>query len=119
MTLEVSNFVTVANENDVPEGSMFGVAVSGKPILLSKIGGKIYAMDAVCSHMNGYLPKGELRDHTVICPVHKAQFDIATGKVTKNVPWLIKVLAHKEATELHSYEVEIVAGQVRLKISSS
>jgi hypothetical protein len=63
MTLEATNFIAVAREDEVPEGSMFGVAVSGKPILLSKIGGKIYAMDAVCSHMNGYLPKGELRDH--------------------------------------------------------
>ena len=90
--------------------------MSGNPILLSKISGKIYAMNAVCSHMNGYLPKGELRDHTVICPVHKAQFDIATGKVVKNVPWLIKVVAHKEASELRTYEVETVAGEVRLKI---
>lgn len=110
------SFVTVCKEDEVHEGSMFGVAVAGNPILLSKIGGKIYATDAICSHYNGYLPRGELRDHAVICPVHKAEFDVATGKVAKNVPWLIKSATHKEATDLRTYEVETVAGEVRLKI---
>lgn len=72
-------FVTVARADEVPEGSMFAVAIGGNAIVLSKIGGKIYAMDAVCSHYNGYLPRGELKanhpnpgSYTVICPVHKA-----------------------------------------------
>lgn len=110
------NFVTVAREDQIPEGSMFGVAVAGNPILLSKIGGKIYAMDAVCSHYYGYLPKGELRDHTVICPVHKAQYDINTGKVVKNVPGLMKLAARREATDLRTYEVEVVDNSVRVKV---
>jgi nitrite reductase/ring-hydroxylating ferredoxin subunit len=116
MPLEAANFVTVAREDEVPEGSMLGVAVAGNAILLSKIGGKIYAMEAVCSHYYGYLPKGELRDHAVICPVHKAQYDIATGRVTKNVPALMKLAGHRTATDLRIYEVETVAGDVRVKI---
>jgi nitrite reductase/ring-hydroxylating ferredoxin subunit len=112
----IESFVTVCREDDVPEGSMYGVAVAGNPILLSKIGGKIFAVSAVCSHYNGYLPKGELRDHTVICPVHKAQFDIATGKVVKNVPALMKLAMHKEATDLRTFEVQTVEGNVRIKV---
>lgn len=92
---------------------MFGVAVSGNPILLSKIGGKIYAMDAARSHYYGYLPRGTLRDHTVICPVHKAEYDIATGKVVKNVPALMKLVMHRVATDLRTYEVE---GSVRIRV---
>ncbi len=111
-----ANLVTVAREDDIPEGSMFGIAVRGRPILLTKIGGKFYAMDAVCSHYYGYLPRGELRDHTVVCPVHKAQFDISTGKVLKNVPGLLKLATHREATDLHTYEVELVQGDVRIKV---
>ncbi len=60
--MDQGNFITVAREDEVREGSMFGVAIAGNPILLSRIGGKIYAMDAVCSHYYGYLPRGELRD---------------------------------------------------------
>ncbi|MDA4122029.1 MAG: Rieske 2Fe-2S domain-containing protein [Thaumarchaeota archaeon] len=109
-------FVPVAREDEVHEGSMLGVAVGGTAILLSKIGGKIYAMDAVCSHMSGYLPRGELRDHTVVCPVHKAQYDIETGKVLKNVPALMKLLMHKEATDVKTYEVKVVDNAVLLKV---
>jgi 3-phenylpropionate/trans-cinnamate dioxygenase ferredoxin component len=73
-------------------------------------------MDAICSHLYGYLPKGELRDHTVICPVHKVQYDIATGKVLKNVPALMKLASHREATDLRSYQVETVNGDVLVRI---
>jgi 3-phenylpropionate/trans-cinnamate dioxygenase ferredoxin subunit len=112
--------------DDIHEGSMFGVAVAGNPILLSKIGGKIYAMDAVCSHFYGYLPRGELKigyqpngkrmDNAVVCPVHKAQFEVTTGKVLKNVPGLMKLASHREATDLRTYEVEVVDGNVSVKV---
>src|SRR5271169_4125339 len=105
---------------------MFGVAVAGNAILLSKIGGKIYAMDAVCSHYHGYLPRGELKaghlgkgqvnDRTVVCPVHKAEFEITTGKVVKNVPTLMKLATRREATDLRTYEVEVVDNDIRVKV---
>jgi len=113
------SFVAVAKEGSVSEGSMYGVAVAGNAIVLSKIGGRIYAMDAVCSHYNGYLPKGELvaaGRNTVICPVHKAQFDAATGKVLKNVPGMLKLATHKEATDLRTYEVQVVDGDVQIRV---
>jgi nitrite reductase/ring-hydroxylating ferredoxin subunit len=128
MSIERSkgSFVTVAREGQIQEGSMFGVAVDGKAILLSKIAGKIYAMDAVCSHYNGYLPKGELSsgylpsgkvdNHAVVCPVHKAQFEATTGNVLKNVPALLKLATHREATDLRTYEVEVVDDSVRIKV---
>jgi 3-phenylpropionate/trans-cinnamate dioxygenase ferredoxin subunit len=124
--LSENSFVTVAREDDVREGSMFGVAVAGKPIMLSKIGGKVYAMDAVCSHYNGYLPKGELRTeylpngqlggHPVVCPVHKAQFEVTTGKVVKNVPGLLKLATHRDATDLRTYEVKVVDKSVQIRV---
>jgi nitrite reductase/ring-hydroxylating ferredoxin subunit len=119
-------FISVASEDDVREGSMFGVAVDGKAILLSKVGGKIYAVDAVCSHYNGYLPNGQLNaspspdggagGHAIVCPVHKAQFEATTGKVLKNVPALLKLATHREATDLRTYEVEVVDKSVRIRV---
>lgn len=61
-------FVQVARMNDVSEGAMVSSMVSGNPILISRIGGDLYAMDAICSHSYGYLPKGELKSNVVICP---------------------------------------------------
>jgi len=105
---------------------MFGVAVGGKPILLCRIGGRIFAVDAVCSHYGGYLPSGELKtEHSgdgrglvypIVCPVHKAQFDATSGKVLKNVAGLIKMATHKEATDLGTYQVEVVDSQVRIRV---
>ena len=109
-------FVSVARDDEVQEGSMLGVTVRNIPILLSKIGGKIYAMDAVCSHYYGYLPRGELRDHVVVCPVHWAQYDIGTGKVVKNVPGYVKLATRRKATDLRTYEVEVVDNDVRVKV---
>jgi nitrite reductase/ring-hydroxylating ferredoxin subunit len=119
-------FIAVAMVDEIHEGSMFSVAVAGNPILLSKIGGQIYAMDAVCSHYSGYLPRGELRveylpsgqvkDHAVVCPVHKAQFEATTGKVIKNVPGMLKLATRREATDLRTYEVQVVDNTVRVRI---
>jgi nitrite reductase/ring-hydroxylating ferredoxin subunit len=115
-TTLVGEFVYVARDDQMQEGSMLGVTVRNTPILLSKIGGKIYAMDAVCSHFYGYLPRGELRDHVVVCPVHWAQYDIGTGKVIKNVNPLVKLATRRKATDLRIYEVEVVDHDVRVKV---
>ncbi len=106
----------VAKVDDLQEGSMLFVAVSGNPILLSRIGGQIYAMDAVCSHYNGFLPRGQIKDYTLVCPVHKAEFDVRTGDVTKNVSAIVRLATRREATRLRTYEVKIVDGSIGLKI---
>jgi 3-phenylpropionate/trans-cinnamate dioxygenase ferredoxin component len=110
-----AHFVTVAKEAEVPEGSMFVVAVSGSPILISKIGGRIYAVDAVCSHMHGFLPRGKLEGRVVTCPVHGAQYDITSGEVVKNVGALMKRASRREASRLLMYEVQVASGEVRIK----
>jgi nitrite reductase/ring-hydroxylating ferredoxin subunit len=109
-------FVSIGRVNEVSESSMIGVTISGKPVLVSRIGGMFYAMDAVCSHLYGYLPSGELRNTTVICPVHKAQYNIVTGKVVKNVPGLMKLATNRQATDLHIYEVKVVGDSILIKV---
>jgi len=95
---------------------MIGSIVSGNPILISRVGGDFYAMDAVCSHFYGYLPKGELKNSVVICPVHKAQYDVQTGKVVKNVPGLMKMAGGgKVAGDLRTYQVRVVGDIILVK----
>jgi nitrite reductase/ring-hydroxylating ferredoxin subunit len=62
--------------------------------------------------MQGYLPAGRLSGKTVICPVHGAQYDLATGKVLTNVPWIMKMATHRSATDLGTYAIEVKDGQV-------
>jgi len=109
-------FVHVAKVDDVSEGAMVGSMVLGNPILISRIGGNLYAMDAICSHFYGYLPKGELKNGAVICPVHKAQYDVRTGKVVKNIPGMMKLAGGgRVASDLRTYEVRVVGDSILVK----
>jgi nitrite reductase/ring-hydroxylating ferredoxin subunit len=75
---------TVAQLDDIPEGSMLGIEVDGEEIALANVEGTIYAVQGRCGHMNAPLAEGKLMGSTIICPLHYAQFDITTGKKIKN-----------------------------------
>lgn len=109
----------VCNVSDVPPGSMKGFEVGGNKILVANVDGSFYSMDAVCSHMQGYLPSGKLSGKTVICPVHGSQYDLATGKVVKNVSWMIKMATRRTASDLRTFPVEAREGQVFVDVGKN
>jgi nitrite reductase/ring-hydroxylating ferredoxin subunit len=108
--------VRIAGTKDIPEGQMKGYTVEGKQILVANVAGNYYAIDAVCSHMGGYLPSGKLENNIVICPRHGTRFDVTTGKVYKNVNALYKVVTRREATDLNRYDLTIEGEDIGLKI---
>lgn len=67
------------------------VSVQGREIALYRFGGRLFAVAARCPHQGGKLCDGEIGDiedlldgartHYVTCPVHKMQFDLASGAV--------------------------------------
>jgi nitrite reductase/ring-hydroxylating ferredoxin subunit len=60
------------------------VEVQGKEIVISNVGGKFYAMDDRCGHMNALLSMGNIsKDGIVTCPFHAARFEVTTGKKIK------------------------------------
>jgi nitrite reductase/ring-hydroxylating ferredoxin subunit len=97
----------VCKTSDVAVGTMKGFMVNQKQLLIANVGGKYYAIDSICSHRFGYLPKGKLDNNIVICPVHGAQYDVTTGKVLKDVPGIMKMATNGGAIDLNSYKVEI------------
>lgn len=101
--------------DDVPEGGMKGVTVDGKRILVARVQGDFYAIDAVCSHLAGNLAQGTLENAIVTCPRHHSQYDIRTGKVVKNVSRLVKLATRKEATGQRSYETRVLGSDILLK----
>lgn len=70
----------VASLNEIPVGKMLHVKVMGEDILLSNVDGKIYATSNRCGHQNASLAKGTLNGEIVTCPLHRATFDVKTGK---------------------------------------
>jgi glycine betaine catabolism B len=88
----------VANKKDLQEGSLLKVEPEGKPIVLSLVNGKVYAMDAVCSHEGGPLEEGTLEGYNLTCPWHYAIFNVRNAKVSDQTVW---------ATDLNSYAVQV------------
>lgn len=57
------------------------VEVDGEKILLVRDGHTVRAYSADCPHAGAPLEEGALRNGKIICPWHKAAFDVATGDV--------------------------------------
>ncbi|HLO21722.1 MAG TPA: FAD-dependent oxidoreductase [Sphingomicrobium sp.] len=69
--------------SEVPaEGTIAG-RVGDDPILLSRLGGELYAIGGACTHYGGHLGDGIARGTTVRCPLHHACFDLRTGAVLR------------------------------------
>ena len=66
--------------SDFPEGKLKEVNADGKPILVVKLNGNIYAIGNVCTHEECSLSDGELEGNLVVCSCHYAKFDLKTGK---------------------------------------
>jgi glycine betaine catabolism B len=88
----------VAKKKDLKEGALMRVELDGKPVVLAMVKGKVYAMDAVCSHEGGPLEDGSLDGYELKCPWHYAIFDVRNAKVSDQTVW---------ATDLQSYPVNV------------
>ncbi|MBV8163428.1 MAG: non-heme iron oxygenase ferredoxin subunit [Candidatus Eremiobacteraeota bacterium] len=78
-----SQTVAVARRDEIPEGKVKVVDVNGVRIALCNYGGRIYAIDDVCTHDRGPLGQGELIGHEIECPRHGARFDVESGRATR------------------------------------
>lgn len=97
----------IATTGEFGENAMKIVMVGKKPVIISKIDGKFYAVDAICTHMYAYLPSGTVKNGIIRCPVHGAQYDLKTGRVVGNVSEQIKAYTGREAHDLGAYQVEV------------
>lgn len=116
--------ITVAKASDIAVGQMKGFTVAGRQILVANISGEYYAMDAICSHEQGYLPAGHLQNNAVLCPVQGAQFDVTTGcmviylpgKVHRSVNLDCRLRAGHGATDLRTYEITREGNDLRVLV---
>ena len=102
--------VRVANADEVAEGRVLRADANGRPLLISRIDGRYYAIEAICSHAGGRLEDGEINNGCVVCPVHAAVFSLATGKASPQTDW---------ATDLQSFPVTIADGELYVEPPAS
>jgi 3-phenylpropionate/trans-cinnamate dioxygenase ferredoxin component len=77
----VTGFHPALPVSKIPAGGMIGVEVAGTKLLLSNIGGQVYAVSGVCTHEDFDLAEGIVIEDAVTCPLHLSQFDLRTGQV--------------------------------------
>jgi nitrite reductase/ring-hydroxylating ferredoxin subunit len=80
-------FQRAANKNDIKEGGLLGVELEGNKIVLVRVNGQVFAIDAVCSHKGAPLEEGKLEGYNLTCPWHYAVFDVRNGKVSDRTVW--------------------------------
>jgi nitrite reductase/ring-hydroxylating ferredoxin subunit len=90
-------------------GTMAGVEVEGKQILLSNLGGEVFAVDGVCTHEESLLSHGFMIEDRVVCQLHLSQFELRTGEVM-NPPAI---------EPLKVYNVKIQEGTIFVEIEGA
>jgi len=112
----MAKLTDVCQTTDVPPGTMKGFKCGDLDVLVANVGGEFYAVEGVCPHMSGYLASGRLEGADVVCPVHGARYDLKTGKVSKDLPWLMKKLSKTQPRVLATHPVQVRAGKVPVGI---
>jgi 3-phenylpropionate/trans-cinnamate dioxygenase ferredoxin subunit len=87
----------LASVSDLRDNEGFPADLDGTPVALYRIDGKVHAIDDTCTHEFANLSEGFVESGTVECPLHAAQFEIATGKC----------LSGPAMTDLKTYPVRI------------
>lgn len=99
-------FVRALELSKLPPGTMAGVELEGTEVLLSNLGGEVYAVEGVCTHEYFPLSQGFLVEERVVCQLHLSQFDLRTGEV-QNPP---------ATRPLKTYNVKIEEGTIFVEI---
>jgi nitrite reductase/ring-hydroxylating ferredoxin subunit len=102
----VPRFEKALELSELAPGSMVGVEVQGKQILLSNLGGAIFAVDGVCTHEDSLLSQGFMIEDRVVCQLHLSQFDLKTGEVF-NPPATVRLKVYNVKIEEGTIFVEI------------
>jgi nitrite reductase/ring-hydroxylating ferredoxin subunit/uncharacterized membrane protein len=76
-------WIRAVHEADLSYDSPTAVEVEGRQVMLYRHGGKLYAIDNICSHAGGLLSRGQVTDLTVTCPLHGSRFGLADGSVSR------------------------------------
>ncbi|KAI0787999.1 hypothetical protein C8Q74DRAFT_1255286 [Fomes fomentarius] len=103
--------ITVLDESELKDGEMKQVEFEGSgKVLLSRLGDKIHATSAFCTHYGAPLAKGVLTaDGRVVCPWHGACFNVCTGDI-EDAP---------APAALHTFKAEVVNGKIQVTADPS
>ena len=107
-------YLRVCDISDIPVGKMKKAQVDGIDVLIANVNGKYYAVSCECTHFGGDLSEGVLERNVVVCPNHKARFDVITGKVVSPPT---ESLSRPVIENLSTYLVKVENQNIMIKIN--
>ncbi|KAL1744490.1 hypothetical protein HDZ31DRAFT_38619 [Schizophyllum fasciatum] len=95
--------IAVLNDADLKDGQLKEVDFENGKVLVTRLGDKLHATSAFCTHYGAPLAKGVLTsDGRVVCPWHGACFNVCTGDI-EDAP---------APTAIHSFKAEAKDGKI-------
>ena len=95
-------YVAVASVDEIGNGERLILEIDGLPIAVFRIADEYFAIADLCSHDDGPVAEGDLKDHEIECPRHGARFDLRNGKA----------LSLPAVVDIPAYPVRVEAGEV-------
>ena len=99
------DYVRVASLADLGMGQIMPVEAGGVKLLLTQVGATIYAAARKCPHLGFNLCRGSLEGAAVVCPLHKAKFDLSTGEIERDPKLLFLNLKAKGSLKVYPVKV--------------
>ena len=111
---------TVCDADDLPVNKMKAFRIDGQGIVVYHLKDGFFATQSTCTHMFAPLSRGKILDDCKVqCPLHRARFDIRSGKVIDwaNFPPGVQLLdAVRGRKPLKTFPVTVVKGEVRVRL---
>ena len=102
----MSEFVEVAQLDQIPPGTSSFAQVGDKRVALFNVDGQIYAISDICAHAGQSLAHGKFAGKVVTCRAHGWRYDVTTGNLTTVADFGVP-----------SYPVQVVEGKILVAIT--
>lgn len=95
----------VISESEFPAEGKLATKIAGWYVLVGKTDDGFHAVNDRCTHQAALLSGGRIRRGAVMCPLHGARFELASGKCIGG--------AYKD---LRSFPLQIVDGMIEVSL---
>ena len=99
-------YVRVARVADIAPGKIVPIDAAGRKLLLARVGDDFYAAQRKCPHLGFNLCRGSLDGDAIVCRLHKAKFDLATGAIDRDPKLLFINMKAKSSLAVYPVKVE-------------
>lgn len=80
--------IEVAKSVDVREDAVLAVRAAGRALLLTRVEGRVHALENRCPHLGLPLTRGCVQNGAIRCPFHGSRFDLCSGA---NLDWVSSI----------------------------